>query len=151
MKKVSRRRLLMMVEAPFEGVSWEDTYLFEVVRLSVHHGAWTENQLLQFFSHEVHYCTWTYGLCSKKWHRDDQKIRQNQQNLGHIQTAISQAKTGSSLSSNNAKCIIHSIFIYYIIFWFCSDALRTEYITINDYRIKKLITDASLWANLPEF
>ena len=53
MKKVSRRRLLMMVEAPFEGVSWEDTYLFGVVRLSVHRGAWTENQLLQFFSHEV--------------------------------------------------------------------------------------------------
>ena len=44
------------MEAPFEGVSWEDTYLFEVVRLSVHRGAWTENQLLQFFSHEVPYC-----------------------------------------------------------------------------------------------
>ena len=53
MKKVSRRRLLMMVEAPFEGISQEDTYLFEVVRLSVHHGAWTENQLLQISSHEV--------------------------------------------------------------------------------------------------
>ena len=54
-----------MVEVPFEGVSWEDTYLFEVVRLSVHNGAWTENQLLQFFSHEVPYSVVT--SLSKKY------------------------------------------------------------------------------------
>ena len=38
----------MMVEAPFEGVSWEDTYLFEVVRLSVHRGTWTEVNFYNF-------------------------------------------------------------------------------------------------------
>ena len=38
MKKVSRRRLLMMVEAPFEGVSREDTYLFEDCPFTMEHG-----------------------------------------------------------------------------------------------------------------
>ena len=53
----------MMVEVPFEGVSRKDTYLFEVVRLSFHRGAWTENQLLQFISHEVPYWTFSSKLC----------------------------------------------------------------------------------------
>ena len=33
-----------------------------------------------------------YGVCSKKWHGDDKKMGQKYQNLGHLQTAISQAR-----------------------------------------------------------
>jgi len=33
-----------------------------------------------------------YGVCSNKWHGNDKKMRQKCQNLGHLQTAISQAR-----------------------------------------------------------
>ena len=33
-----------------------------------------------------------YGVCPNKWQGDDKKVRQKYQNLGHLQTAISQAR-----------------------------------------------------------
>ena len=33
-----------------------------------------------------------YEVCPNKWHGDDKKIRQNQRNLGHLQTSISQGR-----------------------------------------------------------
>ena len=58
---------------------------------------------------------------------------------------------GSSLQSYSAFGITRTIFIYYITICSVLIALRTECITLNDYRINKLMAVASQWAILPEF
>ena len=50
------------------------------------------NFLWLFGTPNVKACTWSYSVCSKKWHWDDQKMGQKWHNLRQLQTAISQAR-----------------------------------------------------------
>merc|ERR1711983_291496 len=40
----------------------------------------------------IFYYTWTYEVCQNKQQEEGQKVRQKYQNLGHLQTAIYQAR-----------------------------------------------------------